>query len=183
MQQGVPLTAEESEAVAATAGKPNKFAQNQTELAAALGVSRMTILIWSKQGAPRHNPNGQYEIAAWQKWVRDNGKNEKATSARSGKGGGIAQIKLQATARKLQLQNEKLEAEIGILKRDYLKRDEVETEIAQLIVGARTVGEQMPAALAPQLAGLDIPQIEIRLRQWWDEYCEKLHRGAAVDDV
>lgn len=182
LQAGEPLTPDERAAVEAAAGetpKPSRWARNQTVLAATLGVSRMTIHAWRQQGAPPPRPNGEYEIAAWRKWIVENGRNEAPTSKPDSRRDSAAKAKLKATARRLQLQNEKLETEIGILKRKFLPADEVERSVTELVVGARRVGEQMPAALAPQLAGLDVIAMEKRLRDWWDEFCEALHRGEA----
>ena len=181
VEEGVPLTPDEKAAVdaAASDAPASRWAQNQAQLATALRISRQSVRIWRRAGAPAPTTDGRYDIAAWKEWAEANGRNERSTTADDKKTNSAAQAKLKATARRLLLQNKKLEIEIAILERKYLPADEVERDLTQWIVGVRRIGEQMPAALAPQVIGLDVIAAEKRLRDWWDEFLGALHRGEA----
>ena len=181
VQSGKTLSAGERALVqaAAAGGDPaaaKAWAGDQVELADALGVTRKTVQRWRKEaGAPAAESDGRWNVTAWRAWMKTTGK-------KGGEPEDAGPSKSQLEARRLLLMNEKLETEVGILKREYTLNSDTEQRIRSMVVEARKTGEQMPAALAPQLAGLTVPEIERRLRAWWDEFCLALHtgRGAAV---
>jgi hypothetical protein len=145
------------------------WASDQVELAEALGVTRKTIQRWREDGAPSPESDGRWSVTAWKAWMQANGKHGKEDNTPS---------RQQLEAKRLLLMNDKLETEIGILKGEYTRNSDILLQIRAMIVEARKVGEQMPASLAPQLAGLTVPEIEKRLRAWWDDYCMTMHTGA-----
>lgn len=160
----------QSAAEGSDTSKAKAWATDQVELADALGVDRKTVQRWKKEGAPAAESDGRWSVTAWKEWMKAQGKV-------AGKVDNTP-TKTQLEAKRLLLQNEKLETEIGILRGEYTKNSEIELHIRSMVTEARKLGEQMPSSLAPQLAGCTTPEIEKRLRAWWDEYCTTLHTGS-----
>ncbi len=149
-----------------------RWARNTVDLAKALGVHRTTIHGWRREkGAPSAATNGRHDIEAWRQWMRLNGK-------KAGTQADPDRAELQR--RHLALQCDRLAVQIAELKREYTPNSQVAAELRSMIGGAHAHGVTMPAALAPQLAGLTVPEIEKRLRAWWDGFCTAIHTGAVA---
>jgi hypothetical protein len=173
---GKPLTSTERALVQSSASGSDltmakAWAVDQVELGEILGITRKTVQRWRKEGAPDAESNGRWSLAGWRAWMAQHGKkggDEKESAIQS---------RSQLEAKRLLLMNDKLEIEIGILKSEFTRNSEIEHQIKSMVVECRKAGEQMPASLAPQLAGGTVPEIEKRLRAWWDDYCLALHTG------
>jgi hypothetical protein len=145
------------------------WVKDQVELGEVLGVTRKSIQRWRKEGAPPPESDGRWNVPLWREWMKTHGKKGTEDDGPS---------KSQLEARRLLLMNEKLEAEIGIMRGEYVRKAEVERFIVEIIVECRKVLEQGPVTLAPQVVGLTVPEAEKRMRAWIDEACMALHTGA-----
>lgn len=147
-------------------GEP-AFAANAVELARILNVERKTINRWRKlRGAPDPRPDGRYEVAAWRAF--------KATRRAGSRDGEIDPA--DEKARQISLQNEKLAVQVEILKRDYVRRVDVEATVSQMIVAAKRVLLGIPSALAPQVVGVAVAEAENLIRDAINEALAQLHR-------
>lgn len=144
-----------------------RFAENQVELAEMLGVERKTIQRWLKRkDAPGKQSNGSFDVLTWREYARRVGRKDSY-----GEDDLDAQ---QARAKNILLQNEKLEFQIGILKRQYVATADVEQWTGDMIAQAKKVLLSGPAALAPQVVGVMIPEAERLLRDWLHEAMSQL---------
>lgn len=144
--------------IAGGEARAKRWAENQVELADVLGVDRRTINRWLKhKHAPETAANGKYDITAWRTFQREH--------ARGGDDDEDVDV-TKERARNLLLQNEKLEFQLKVLRRDYIANAQVEQETADLIQNAKKVLLSGPASLAPQVVGVTIPEAEALLRQW-----------------
>lgn len=154
-------------------GKPSEtaraWAKDQVELANILGVTRQSIRLWRKEGAPAAESDGRLNVEAWKAWMKAHGK--------KGSEDDKTPSKVQLEAKRLLLMNEKLEHEISILKGDYTKNSEVEADVRAMVLEAKKILLAMPAAVAPQVVGLSVPEAEKRLRAAVDDALEQLHTG------
>lgn len=148
------------------AGNEPSFVGSIVELAAILKVERKTLLRWRKlKGAPSPRPDGRWDVAAWKafKATRPAGNRAEETDS------------LDEKARQVRLQNEKLEAQVAILKRDYVPRADVEQWVSGMILTAKGVLLGLPSALAPQVVGLSIAEAESLIRDGINEALGQLH--------
>jgi transcriptional regulator with XRE-family HTH domain len=147
-------------------GKPEAitFAKTQSELAEVLGVSRKTIQRAMKlEGHPPPRPDGRLEVAAWRTFLQSTGAlEEEALSA------------TELKARHLLLQNQKLELNLAVMRRDYLPGSDVERWGAELGAAIRKVVGQIHLA-APSVVGVSVPEAEARLKEIEDEILDQLH--------
>ncbi|MEI7733168.1 MAG: hypothetical protein WCO56_26585 [Verrucomicrobiota bacterium] len=146
---------------------PSVWADNQTQLARALNVSRQTIHRWRKlPGFPPPRANGRWSISATQKWVAEN-----AAVADVG-----ADDPQQATLRdeNVRLQNEKLAFQLSILRKEYLPKSSVCRVMARFISAAKTRTFSstsriiMLARMAPDPAQAE-PIVREELAEIWRE--------------
>jgi hypothetical protein len=151
------------------------WASDQVGLAEAPGGTRKAISRWRKEGAPDPKADGRWSVTEWKAWMATNGKSPTTTAEEDKQ-----PPRQQLEAKRLLLMNEKLEIEIGVLRGEFTKNGDIERHIRDLVTEARKVGESMPASLAPQVAGLPVPELEKRLRAWWDEYGLALHIGIPI---
>lgn len=152
-----------------TADASKAFASNQVELADALGVTRKSIQRWVKEGAPAAQSNGIYDVGEWRSWAKAKGK--QFTKEDEGPS------KAQLEAKRLILQNEKLEHELGVARGEYIHVDELRQLIASMVAEAKKVFLAMPSTLAPQVVGLSVPEAEKRIKAEVDQALEQLHTG------
>ena len=146
------------------------WAKNQTELAKILGVERKTIQRWLKahpelKEDPYRQSNGKYSVPHWREWRRN----------RSGIKSDDDLSKSQLEARRILLQNEKLEVQIGVMRGEYAKISDVEQWASEMVMAAAKILDSIPPTFAPQVVGLTVPDAEIRLQEAIDEAKEQLH--------
>jgi hypothetical protein len=175
--EGKTLSAFEIDLLRQEAGEPPiaaEYVSNQVELAAALGCNRKTIQRWLKEpGHPETAADGRYNVTAWRQWMADRGK-------RAGVADGDDPLDVnRLRARNILLQNEKLEFQLRVLRKEYIPRDLVQKWGGDLGAAIRKVVTQLHLA-APNLAGLSIPEIEARMKEMEDEVLSQLH---ALDDA
>jgi hypothetical protein len=142
-----------------------RFAKNQVELAEVLGVDRKTVQRWKKiEGNPGARPDGRYDIHAWRTWSNDHrGIDESETLSQ-------AQLK----AKQILLQNQKIEAHLAIVRKEYVPASEVEKWGSDLGAAIRKIVTQIHLA-APSVAGVSVPEAEERLKEIETEILEQLH--------
>lgn len=142
---------------------PQAFAKNQVELADLLGVSRKTIQRALKvDGHPVTRPDGRYDVNAWRDFLQGAGDDTAAPSI------------TEQRARNLLLQNERLELQIAILRKEYVAATEVERWGSELGAAIRKVVCQIHLA-APSVVGGSVPDAESRLKEVEDEILQQLH--------
>jgi len=154
------------DAAEASGGGGVRYAENQTQLAELLGVSRKTVQrhIRSKK-APKPLPNGTHDVVAWRSYM----------GRRTGEEDGEGLDTTELRAKNLLLQNERLELGLAIQRREYVPVAEVEKWGADLGGDIRTVVSQLHLS-APSLAGLSVPEIEERLKDQEVEILRQLSR-------
>jgi len=146
------------------------FVQNQTDLARELGVNRKTIQRWLKvEGCPPTASDGRYNVLDWRKWATEN--NLKVSE---GEGAGDSKLKLEA--RRLLLNNSRLEFDLAVRRGEYTHNDDVEAMFVMMVQNAKKVLLALPSNASPQVVGLSVPEAEIRLREIVDEALAQLQR-------
>jgi hypothetical protein len=153
-----------------------KTAKNQSELAAALGVTRKTIGRWQKiEGCPGGNADGSYEVQKWSLWA--------AVICRGGTSGeedaGDDRMTLSdLKIRNLLLQNQKLEQGIAIVGKQWVPVETVKQWGGMLGANIRKVILTLHRR-ATVLVGLNLPETEAALKSFEDEVLSQL---ALLDD-
>ena len=147
--------------------KPSpRFVRNQTKLANALKVTRMTISRWRRiPGSPTCTANGRYDVESWRKWVQSEGRKHPV-----GNEAEIGQLK----AKNIRLHSERLEYDIAQLKRDHVALVDVR-KWGQELSEAVTTTVRTIHTCAPSVVMLSVPDAEIQLRELEDEIFTKLH--------
>lgn len=141
-----------------------EYVQNAAELSELLGVDRRTIFRWRKiDGNPGTTGDGRYNVPLWRAFKQAR-QDETAD--------GLSQTQLKA--RQILLQNQKLEIQIAILKRQYMPVDEVEKIGAELGMAIRKVVTTLHLC-APTVVGVSVAEAEARLKEVEDEILQQLH--------
>jgi hypothetical protein len=169
VQQGRTLSVAErnllQSALSGQAPSPMEFAKNQVELAQVLGVERKTVQRWRKvSGNPGVRPDGRYHVPSWREWklARDEGDPTE----------GLSQSQLRA--RQILLQNQKLEFQLALLRREYVPAAEVEKWGGELGTAIRKVVSTIHLC-APSVVGVSVAEAEARLKEVEDEILQQLH--------
>lgn len=140
-----------------------KKVQSQVELARLLGVTRQTIARRRRdKGNPGVSPNGAYDVEAWRAYLTQvgavNGDGDEDDPKRQN----------------LRLKNEKLAAQIEILRGEWMPIPEVEKMGGELGSAVRKVVCQLHM-IAPHVVGMTIPEAEKYLKEKEDEILGQLH--------
>ncbi|HVU07843.1 MAG TPA: hypothetical protein VHG89_04790 [Verrucomicrobiae bacterium] len=174
VKQGKTLSASERNLLqSALAGdKPSavEYAKNAVELANLLGVDRRTISRWRKiDGNPGVQPDGRYHVPSWRAFKISQRGDEVLAD---GHHDGLSQTQLRA--RQILLQNQKLEIQIAVLKREFMPVAEVEKLGGELGTAIRKVVTQIHLC-APSVVGVSVADAEARLKEVEDEILQQLH--------
>lgn len=147
-----------------------RFAANAMDLARSLGVSARTIKLWKTiEGNPGADGSGRYCIRDWQEWATKNKDLAPKDSGPTTK----QEWEIERIKRQVKAQDIDLEERLGNL----IRKEAVTSEIHAAVFAFRTEIESLPGKLAPQLPGLPIAEIELRIRTAIQESLMKLHRG------
>lgn len=177
VKSGQPLTSAELRALKDSTN-PEGIAKNQSALARILGVNRKTIQRRSKEpGAPIASPNGSQDVSAWRRFLAG----EHTQSAQ-----GIEPDDLESQtvlkARQILLQNQKLEFQISVMRREFVPVEDVQQWGADLGTSVRKALVQIPR-LSASLSGLPADAIELRLKEAIDEAFASIGRlGEKIED-
>ncbi len=144
-----------------------EFAQSAVELADLLGIDRRTISRWRKiEGNPGVQPDGRYHVPSWRAFK----------VSRQGEDGEPAEefSPTRLRARQVLLQNQKLEIQIAVLKREFMPVAEIEKWGGELGAAIRKVVSQIHLC-APSVVGVSVAEAEARLKEIEDEILAQLH--------
>jgi len=168
---GKPLSASERKhliAIQSGSGVEQTFVSNATDLADALNVDRRTITNWKrKKGAPKTRPDGRYNVTEWRAF-----KATQRSGERDGETG-------NAKDEQVRLQNEKLAAQVEILRKEWIRVEDVEAQVGQIVVAAKRVLLGLPSALAPQVVGSSLSDAERLIREGINDALAQLHYDPA----
>ena len=169
VKEGKPLTASERQTLQAAVNGQSavaaEYAPNAVELARVLGVERRTISRWRKlDGNPGTRQNGSYHSPSWQTF--------KANRQGDHELDGLSQTQLKA--QQILLQNQKLEIQLAILRREYMPVADVERIGGLLGTAIRKVVTQIHLC-APTVVGVSVAEAEARLKEVEDEILQQLH--------
>lgn len=172
VKAGRPLSAGERKLLSSMAGggKPSTsaYVRTQVELAEAIGVERKTIQRWRKvEGNPGAEADGRWNVEAWRAF-------KAAREGETAGGNGPLESVTALKARHLLLQNQKLEHQIAVMRREYVPASDVERWGAELGAEIRKVVSQIHR-IAPSIVGMQVEDAEVRLREVEDEILAKLH--------
>lgn len=149
-----------------TEATKQSHAADQVELARILGVSRKTIQRAIKTGdSPGAKSNGTYEIATWRAYLAARGTLDDNDA-------GLSQTQLKA--RQILLQNQKLEFQLSVLRREFVPAESVEKWGSELASAIRKTVVQIHL-VAPSVVGCTVPEAEARLKDLEDEIIGQLH--------
>lgn len=149
------------------------FVRSQVELAEAIGVDRKQIQRWRKlEGCPQPQPDGRWNVAEWRAFKAAREGEPEDPSA-----GNLSPSQLRA--RQILLQNQKLEFQIGVMRKEFVPAAEVEKWGSELGAAIRKVVGQIHL-IAPTVVGLTISEAEEKLKQLEDEVLAQLH---VLDDA
>jgi hypothetical protein len=170
VQQGKTLSAGERNLLQSAMAGENpstvEFVQNAVELASILDVDRKTIQRWRKiEGNPGIRPDGRYHVPSWRafKLMRQGADSS---------GDGLSQSQLRA--RQILLQNQKLEFQLSLLRREYVPASELEKWGGELGSAIRKVVSTIHLC-APSVVGVSVAEAESRLKEVEDEILQQLH--------
>ena len=147
------------------------WAENQVELAEALGCDRKTIRRWLKQNdpdCPGAMPDGRYNITLWQLWVAKKGK-KPAKKPLQDKG--------DLDAENMRLKNEKLQIENAVRRGELMAVDEVCQVVVEAVSAFVKRARGAKHTLAPQVVGVSVPEATKRIGSEIDDALRELSLG------
>lgn len=148
-------------------GATETFVRSQVELANVLGISRKTIeRARRRPGNPGVRDDGRLDVAAWRDYLKE-------TTTCFEKDNDPQSSKQAAQARNLLLKNEKLEADIAILRREWLPVADIEKLGGDLGAAIRKVVTTLHL-VAPTVVGMTVAEAEERLRDLENEVLGQL---------
>jgi hypothetical protein len=151
-------------------GSAANFASSIVELASILGVSPKTIhRARKKPGNPGVRPDSRLDVAAWREYLRqtsdciDDTENDYGLE------------KARQSARKLLLQNESLETDLAIKRKQWMPIPMVEKMGGELGVAIRKVVLQLHLC-AHSVVGVSVAEAETILKEVEQEALQQLHQ-------
>lgn len=147
------------------------LARTQPVLARELGCSVALIRAYGKHpDRPQERPDGLYDIEEWRSFMASVSEKVKANSEDGEEGDAEAQ--LTASLDKTALQCRKIEEEIRKLKilndeaeGRLIGLDEAEAVFTEMVTGFKDSVLNMASKISPDLAGLDVPETQRRLKE------------------
>lgn len=123
------------------------YASSQVELAKRLNPPRdrkIVQLALKLPNNPGKTSNGRYHVAEWEVFINANFDSDYEPPNSD---------KLALEMQKLQLQNEKLEFELSVRRRDFSSNKDIEQWVGEMVMAAKRVLLAIPAKCAPQVVG------------------------------
>lgn len=153
------------------AAEAEAFVTTKSDLARSLGISRPTLDKWMRaKGAPEHAPDGRHSVLDWKRWMKETGRSP-GSAVGEDEGDEVARL----TAKGIMLRNRRLEIDIAEREGQLVDRNEVVQDLTQAAIEIRRELYRMASEVAPQVAGLPVAEIQIRLREKVDEALQHLH--------
>jgi predicted DNA-binding transcriptional regulator AlpA len=153
-------------------GASNVYAKNQVELAKAIGVDRKTLWRWKKNPTfPSARADGRYHIQEVVQWKEENGESA-----------GDLVSKESEQVKSIQLHNEKLEIQIGILKGDYTENTIIASQVTEMVLSAKRELLALPSGLAPQVVGQSVAGAEKIIKNAINDALRSLSNNQIVND-
>ncbi len=149
------------------------YAKNQTDLGGYLAPPRDRKIIQQAlklEGNPGRSLDGRYHVQEWQGFINAN-----FTSFVDPNVGSSGDKKNLETQR-LKLQNEKLQFELEVLRREYSRNADIEAWVGEMVIRAKTILLKLPGKCAPLVIGRTEVDAERILR---DDILEALSQLAA----
>lgn len=143
------------------------FVKNKVDLAKRLGVNRRTIHEWSKfKDFPKPRSNGEWCLEEVSDWKEEKG-------FKGGEAPKLLQLREEALVISNEMDRFELEREKGL----WIKVEDAEREIGQMVARAKTVLRgKFENELPYVCAGFTAAQIQIENRKAIDEVCLQLSR-------
>lgn len=176
-QEGKPLSKADNDfldkvTIRANSVASGAYVKNQVELAKAIGVDRKTLWRWKKNPTfPEARADGRYNIQEVVQWKEKHGETA-----------GNLISKESEQVKSIQLHNEKLELQIGILKGDYTPNSELSQQVTEMIISAKRQLLSLPSSLAPQVVGENVASAERILKQAILDALKTLSEGKWTND-
>ena len=138
IQEGKGMTSSQRAYYLSVSGKNNipasGLANNHVELSKLLGVSRSSVVKWARQeGAPKPKPNGKHDISEWLLFIKEHG-------LKGPEGEGEGDLK----RRRLLAQCLKIEAELDIIRGNWLPKALVDRYMQDIFTACRAKVLQSP---------------------------------------
>ena len=153
-------------------GTIGTYAKNQVELANAIGVDRKTIYRWKQEPSfPKAKPDGRINIQEVVNWKENNG----ITS-------GDLSSKESAQVASINLNNEKLKLQIGILKGEYTENTIIASQVTEMVLSAKRELLALPSSLAPQVVGESVAGAEKIIKNAINDALRSLSNNQIVND-
>lgn len=157
---------------------PSRYVATIVDLAKELGVSRKTVQRHlRKKGHPETRADGRYDVTAWKAYLRTVGDMEAKDDEEKIK---------REKEKQLRLANERAQFDFDVARGEYVRKTDMEQWVTEMIFRSKKVLLAMPGALAPQLAGLTVPEIEDELRKSINEALSHLsgeYEGEKEEDT
>jgi transcriptional regulator with XRE-family HTH domain len=180
LKKNQPLTRDELrmlDRVAAGDAEGNtgpRFVRRQEDLAEAIGLTRKTVSRWLKlDGVPQTAADGRYDV---DEWLRFKAKRRGMGDDGTGKPEDDAEeLNLPVLkAKNLLKQNEKLELQTAILRREYVPIELVQRWGSELGSRVRSIILSLHTE-AQSLIGVSAIEAEARLKRKEDEIIQEMH--------
>jgi phage terminase Nu1 subunit (DNA packaging protein) len=147
------------------------------EVAAEFGQHANTVRKWVSKGCPCDRPGGNkpilFDLAEVAKWRRDQGLTGDPGRPANRETGDLQ----SARTRKENAMADWHELRVATAKKELLPAGEVEETWTRHVLAARSEIIEIPAAVAPQLVGLDAPEIQTILEARIRAVLTKLSQG------
>jgi hypothetical protein len=138
------------------------------ELAQRVGRCTRTLQRHAKNpDAPKRLPNGRHDVAVWQSFLQENGRNQLPDSPE------VRQLKL----RKLLAEVEEKEPRLAVMRRAYVSTDAVRERWQFHTERAAAILEEMSDSFAGEIVGLDAVEIRKRAERFVDAFTARMRFG------
>jgi len=152
------------------------WAANATELASIFGCTRRTICRWKKlPDCPQPAADGRHNVLAWREFIRRNGLEAGLD------GENDQELGSDSKQRRATVLADREEFEFAVLKGDYLRKDDVQRWLCEMITAVKVELMNSAVRTASGLVGLTAGEILDRLRSENTRVLRHLHEEPWAD--
>ena len=145
-----------------------RWADNLTEAARVIAVTRQSLTAWRKEGCLAFKPNGKVDLHELRTWIAANGR----------KGGPQSSRLERARLRVLTAQAQRLETENGKIRGELVPKCELGPCLRNVSLHMRTALQfKVEQQLAPNMTGKTTAQAIEMARRCVDEVCDIFNNG------